>query len=247
MGSPDFGAVVPVGQPLTLSIVAANGEAGNIISVELSLDAGQTWQLVATREWSTYTFTPTTVGPLTMVTRASTPSVTEVPTRFKTIKVVADTCPCMMQWPGQVVRPPEEADNLPVEVGTRFQVDRDGAVTGAMFAMFTETVGQIEPRVAHLWAPDGTLLASGSTARHDGYPYVPFDEPVPVLAGETYTVSYFTPVGLYAQTVGYFSSEPIHSGPFTLGEDAGVYQYGGGFPDQTWRGANYWVDPVFAD
>lgn len=244
MTTPGFGAVVPVGEPLTLTGGATNGEVGGIVSIELSLDGGQSWQVVATNtERLSYTFTPTQPGPLTVVTRASTRDVTEVPTSFTTVKVVGADCPCPLVWPDRGVTPVEEDDDLAVEVGLRFTVDRDGAIAGLMFRRFSGNTGL---REGHLWSGDGTLLATGTTPTGgDGYPYIAFDQPVPVQAGQSYVASYFTPTGRYAQTTDYFTGEEILTGPFTLGEDAGVYQYGGGFPDQSWRGSNYWVDPVF--
>ena len=33
--------------------------------------------------------------------------------------------------------------------------------------------------------------------------------------------------------------------PNLPGSSAGVYRYGGGFPDQTWQASNYWISPTF--
>jgi hypothetical protein len=37
------------------------------------------------------------------------------------------------------------------------------------------------------------------------------------------------------------------NGPLTALANGGVYQYGGGFPNNTFNGNNYWVDVVLAD
>jgi hypothetical protein len=73
-----------------------------------------------------------------------------------------------------------------------------------------------------------------------------------VNAGTTYLVSYYSPNGNYADNLNYFTSARTN-GPVTglaSGTDGsnGVYRYGagGGYPTNTYRSSNYWVDVVFA-
>jgi hypothetical protein len=74
---------------------------------------------------------------------------------------------------------------------------------------------------------------------------------VPIVAGTTYVASYHTNVGRYAFSGDYFAAAGVDSPPlFALQNGVaggnGVYLYGpGGFPSQTFRSANYWVDVVF--
>ena len=133
-----------------------------------------------------------------------------------------------------------------MEVGLRFRTDRDGYLTGLYFWRNPANTG---PQVAHLWSADGDLRAeatlTGSTA---SYPQITFTPPVPVQAGAGYVVSYYTPTGHYASSIGYFAGAIVRA-PFEAIYDtsgtAGVYRYGGGFPDQTWEASNYWISPTF--
>jgi LPXTG-motif cell wall-anchored protein len=70
---------------------------------------------------------------------------------------------------------------------------------------------------------------------------------VPVTAGTTYTASYFAPHGHYAADQNFFTT-PTTNGPLTAPTDSnGAYHYGddGGFPDNSFKATNYWVDVLF--
>ena len=74
-----------------------------------------------------------------------------------------------------------------------------------------------------------------------------FDQPISVQAGATYIASYHTTSGYYSATNDYFGSD-ITNGPImALGDGAnGLYRYGsGGFPRNSYRRSNYWVDVIF--
>lgn len=243
--SPAAGTEVAVGEPVTIRGSATNGESDGIVRIELSLDGGSTWTVVSQNsEGFTYTFAPTEPGPLTLITRAALRGEVEVPARSTTLKVTGTACPCVLHWPDPGIATHEEIDNLPVEVGLRFQVDHPGAIAGLMFQRYFDNTG---PQFGHLWSGTGTLLAQTATTLVDGYPYLRFDTPVPVQPGQDYVASYFTPSGFYASAENYFDGTPIATGPFLLTGEAGVYSYGGGFPDQSWHGSNYAVEPVFVD
>src|SRR5262249_47541943 len=86
-----------------------------------------------------------------------------------------------------------------------------------------------------------------------GWQDVSFSSPVPVTANTTYVASYYAPTGHYAFTGGYFASTGVDTGPLHAlanGVDGGngVFRVGagGGFPNQTYNSANYWVDVVFS-
>jgi hypothetical protein len=76
---------------------------------------------------------------------------------------------------------------------------------------------------------------------------------VAITANTTYVISYYAPQGGYALTLDFFASSGVDNYPLTAlasGVDGGngVYRYGsgGGFPTNTYRAANYWVDVVFS-
>ena len=245
--APVAGTVLTVGEPVVIRGHAQNGEQGGIIQTEISLDGGDTWQFAAgvTENWS-FTFTPAMPGAVTIMSRASTANTTEKSAGAITRSVVGGTttCPCTFWQPDipglfrQI-----ETDPDPVELGLRFQPDRDGFVTGLYLIHYPLTT---EPQVGHLWSADGRLLAEATIAGTDAYiPRITFDQPVAVRANQTYVVSYFATSGRYPQTPHYFT-EPITQAPFATDIDAGVYSYGGGFPIQAWQSANYGVGPIFS-
>jgi Domain of unknown function (DUF4082)/Bacterial Ig domain len=252
--SPAAGSVLAVGTPVLVTGGAANGETGGIISVEVSLDGGATWELAEGTETWSFTFTPTEPGQLTIVSRAATDDVVETPTRSNQVTVGEGdapprTCPCRLLLPPLPNRPMiNDPDDVPVELGLRFTLDRPGVITGLDFVHFTGNDG---PHVGHLWTADGELLATATPAATGFLVRFTFSPPVPVQAGSTYVASYYTPSGHYASTVDYFSGAlvlPPFSTVFDENGGAGVYRYGsgGGFPDQTWNASNYWVAPTFS-
>ncbi|HYH77963.1 MAG TPA: DUF4082 domain-containing protein, partial [Arthrobacter sp.] len=66
-----------------------------------------------------------------------------------------------------------------------------------------------------------------------------------------YVVSYYAPVGSYSSTRDYFNSAadspPLHGLASGVDGANGVYRYGStvGFPTDSFRSTNYWVDVVF--
>jgi hypothetical protein len=141
-------------------------------------------------------------------------------------------------------------DNQPVELGMQFQSDVDGFITNVRFYKSTTNTG---PHVAHLWAADGTLLATATFTNEtrSGWQTVNFAQPVAIKAHTTYIASYHTDHGNYAQDIGFFSNGGVDSGVLHALADGvsganGLFQYGpGGFPTSYWQSSNYWVDVVF--
>jgi len=143
-------------------------------------------------------------------------------------------------------------DSLAVELGLKFQSSVNGSVVGVRFYKSATNTGA---HTANLWTSTGTLLATANFVNEtaSGWQIVNFSSPVSITAHTTYVVSYYAPVGNYAYEYNYFDSS-ITVGYLTgLSSDAsggnGVYKYasGGGFPNQTSRNTNYWVDVVFLD
>ncbi|WP_406695926.1 DUF4082 domain-containing protein [Singulisphaera sp. Ch08] len=145
-----------------------------------------------------------------------------------------------------------ETDRSAVEVGLKFTSDTSGFITGARFYKGPSNTGA---HVAHLWSATGTLLATapfiGETPT--GWQQVLFATPVAIAANTTYVISYFAPVGGYALNSGYFTNKGfdnrnLHAPSSATSGGNGVYKYGssGGFPNATYNGSNYWVDPIFS-
>jgi hypothetical protein len=160
------------------------------------------------------------------------------------------TCPCTI-WPNNTTpATAAAADNSAVEVGVKFQASQSGYITGIRFYKGSGNTGT---HVGSIWSRTGTRLATvtftGESAT--GWQQATFSAPLKISAGTTYVASYYAPVGRYAVTQDYFASAPITRGPLTAlrsGTDGGngVYTYGAsGFPTNTYRTSNYWVDVAF--
>jgi hypothetical protein len=143
------------------------------------------------------------------------------------------------------------SDTSAVELGLKFKSDVDGFVAGVRFYKGANNTGT---HIGSLWTSTGTKLASvtftGETA--SGWQQATFSSSVPISAGVTYVASYFAPVGRYAADLNFFASSGVDRAPLhALSNGAaggnGVYRYGSasGFPSNTFRAANYWVDVTF--
>jgi Domain of unknown function (DUF4082)/Bacterial Ig-like domain/Purple acid Phosphatase, N-terminal domain len=162
------------------------------------------------------------------------------------------TCPCTI-WASSVTPAVvNAADDSAVELGVRFRPSQDGFVTGIRFYKGDQNTGT---HLGNLWTNGGTLLASatftGETA--SGWQQVTLASPVAVTAGSTYVASYHTTVGRYSFDNDYFAASGVNNPPLQALQDGqggpnGVYRYGGsGFPTNTFRSTNYWVDVVFEE
>ncbi len=142
-------------------------------------------------------------------------------------------------------------DTSAVELGVKFQSNVSGFITALRFYKAAANTGS---HVGNLWTAGGTLLASVTFANEtaSGWQEMPLATPVAITADTTYVASYHTSVGHYSTTGAYFASAGFANPPLRAlanGENGGngVYLYGaGGFPNQTWNAANYWVDVVLA-
>ena len=96
-------------------------------------------------------------------------------------------------------------DSNAVELGMKFRTDVGGTVTAIRFYKGSTNTGT---HVGHLWAADGTLLATATFANEtaSGWQSVTLSQPVTLTANTTYVVSYYAPVGRYAADGGYFAS-----------------------------------------
>lgn len=141
-------------------------------------------------------------------------------------------------------------DSSAIEVGVKFMSDSAGYITGIRFYKASTNTGT---HVAHLWTSTGALLATatytGETS--SGWQQVNFSSPVAISANTVYIASYFAPQGHYSSNPNYFSRRGVDNPPLhALADNTssnGVYRYtsDGGFPSNSQRATNYWVDPVF--
>ncbi|MBL9076159.1 MAG: DUF4082 domain-containing protein [Planctomycetes bacterium] len=144
-------------------------------------------------------------------------------------------------------------DNQPtvgMELGMRFRVDEDGYVTRLRYY---KPAGATGLHTGHLWTGAGALLATqdftGETA--SGWQEVALTAPVPVAAGTTYVVSYFSASGDYASTANWFTamtgSGLVHGLADGFDGTNGLYLYTAApaFPTQGFNRSNYWADVVF--
>ena len=237
-----------------VSITGTASDVGGLVAhVEVSVDGGATWRsATGTTTW-TYSWVTSTVGAVTLKSRAVDDSGNvEIPSAGVTVNVTPRVCPCTIWSDSTVPAIPASTDATAVEVGAKFRVTKNGSVTGIRFYKGTGNTGT---HVGKLWSATGTLLGSAtfSSETATGWQQVAFASPIPVVPDTTYVASYFAPVGRYAFDSNYFASA-VDSPPLRAlanGEDGGngVYLYttSGGFPINTFNATNYWVDVVFND
>jgi uncharacterized protein DUF4082/Big-like domain-containing protein/fibronectin type III domain protein len=160
------------------------------------------------------------------------------------------TCPCTI-WTGAATPAAASSNDISaVELGVKFRSTVDGVITGLRFYKGPANTGT---HVGSLWSSTGTLLATVTFTNEtaSGWQQVNLPSPVAITANTTYVASYHTDVGEYAADWQYFASAGVSNPPLQalangVDDGNGVYQYGpGGFPSQTFNGANYWVDVVF--
>ncbi len=160
-------------------------------------------------------------------------------------------CPCSMFSSDQAPASGSSADATPTEVGVKFRADTSGFVTGVRFYKGTANTGT---HVGNLWTTGGQLLASATFAGEtaSGWQSVQFGAPVPIAAGTTYVASYWAPAGRYAADLDGFAAAgvdnpPLHALQSGVDGQNGVFRSGSaGFPNDSYRSANYWVDVTFA-
>jgi hypothetical protein len=248
--SPVAGVTVTNGTSMTVTGTASD-VGGQVAGVEVSVDNGTTWHpATGTTSWS-YTTVIHGNGPVSIRSRASDDSVnTETPSVGVSVTL---KCPCSLfgsKTPGT----PDSGDASAVELGVRFSATTTGAVTGIRFYKAAANSGV---HTGTLWSSTGTQLATGTFSNEtgSGWQTLNFSAPVNITANTTYVASYYAPNGHYSADLPYFYYRPYSATPLTAeanlpGSTAtynGVFASGHGFPNQTFQGANYYVDPLFID
>ncbi|WP_236147190.1 DUF4082 domain-containing protein [Scytonema millei] len=240
---------VQAGNAVTISGTAS--DIGGVVGgVEVSVDGGTTWHPATGRTNWSYTWTPQATGSVTVKSRAIDDSGNlETAGATTTVTVGERTCPCNTWNDTATPTTAASSDTQAVELGVKFKSDLNGYITGIRFYKGSGNTGT---HVGNLWTSAGQLLATSTFSNETatGWQQVKFSQPVAINANTVYVASYHTSSGRYAINEGYFTTS-IDSPPLHFLRDGesggnGVYKYGTtGFPSNTYRASNYWVDVTF--
>ena len=147
-------------------------------------------------------------------------------------------------------------DGGAVELGVKFTTSKPVLATGVR--IYRTDAGSV---TGSLWKADGTLLTTGTFSAYSGthgWQDLVFATPVPIVPGQTYIASYFSPSAEYAFQYDFFTDSALTVGPITAlqsvedADENGVYCYVGDpepcsvFPTNSFRESNYWVTPLWA-
>jgi len=156
-------------------------------------------------------------------------------------------CPCTILGSRRPARADAD-DGGNVELGVKFSTSVRTMATGVRFYKSAANTGT---HTGSLWTSAGALLATGTfTGETDtGWQTLTFGQSVPLTPGVTYVASYRAPNGHYAADLDYFATAGAGRAPLIAPASPaaggnGVFRYGGGFPSESYRSANYWVDVV---
>ena len=146
---------------------------------------------------------------------------------------------------------PAWRDSNAVELGVKFIANGSMQVQGVRFYKGSGNNGT---HIAHLWNSVGTLLATQNFSYENGsgWQTVLFTPPVRVNASQIYTASYLAPHGHYAADVNGLANgrglitDPVYAPSNCAAGGNGVYRYSekGGFPSDSYRATNYYVDVI---
>lgn len=159
----------------------------------------------------------------------------------------------------RTINPGQYSDGQAVELGVKFKTRGALGITGLRF--YKAANDPDTSHVGRLWTGTGQLLKTVTFTNEtaSGWQEAIFDSPVLPTAGVTFVASYLSNSGHYVATSGGLTRGENPSGdptnpiwpvyaPGSLEVNGnGVYQYGGGFPTQTYKATNYWVDVVVDD
>ncbi len=146
-------------------------------------------------------------------------------------------------------------DPTDYELGVRFSVADNGAITSLLYYRGTEDAGDTDTRTLNLWTDTGVNLGSVTVVSlpgQSGWQYGNLDAPIQVEAGTTYVASYGTEQN-YVFNANHFDTDH-ESDDFILtapasstGAENGVFTSSGTglFPTQSFNATNYWVDVAY--
>ncbi|MDT9594514.1 DUF4082 domain-containing protein [Nocardioides zeae] len=244
VAAPTAGAAVRNGAVVRYSGTATDTGGGRVAGVEVSTDAGATWRpATGTTSW-TFDLVQPGVGSVGLLVRAVDDSANIGPTATRSVQV---SCPCSL-FGATVPAVPAAADTGAVELGLRFAPTRDAFVAGVRFYKGSGNTGT---HTGTLWSATGSRLATATFTSETatGWQTVRFTSPVPVVAGQTYVVSYSAPAGRYAIDDDAFNAAGRRADPLSVAggygaPPAGVFAAVGEFPDRSFGSSNYFVDPL---
>ena len=245
--SPAAGASLRNGTTVTVTGTATDAGGGQVAGVEVSTDNGATWHPANGRGSWTYSYDVTGSGSTTIRARAVDDSGNLQSTATSTS--ITATCPCVFFGASQTPKLAAADDNTPTELGMRFTSSVSGYVTGVRFYKASGNTGT---HTGSLWSSSGTKLAAATFSGESstGWQTATFPTAVAITAGTDYVVSYYAPAGRYMadnETFAYTATTraPLTAPQSTDSKPNGVYRSGStGFPTDTYKGGNYWVDPV---
>ncbi|XVS62040.1 DUF4082 domain-containing protein [Actinosynnema sp. CA-299493] len=230
----------------TTVMVTGTSSAEPGVRVEVSTDGGVGWVTASgTPDGWFHDFTPTTTGSHSVLARAVVDDVvgpaSSVVVRVggSTLPAPQITCECVFDMVDKPMA--AHSDDQPVELGLSTMVDRDGYLTGAAIRRGAYT-GELVVRV---YNPSGTRIVQVTAPPGTGVQQVRFASPLPVLRWQQLMITYYTPAGGYAASPDYFTGLLVQS-PFRATRSYYRYGTGGGYPTETYRGANYWIMPTFS-
>jgi hypothetical protein len=243
--APAEGQSIANGTAVTVTGTASDA-AGRVAGVEVSTDGGVTWRRAeGTTSW-TFTYVQQGDGAQSIRARAIDDSANYSTTGTSRSVTVGGPYSALGN---AVPATPSADDTQAVELGLRFSTEVDGYASGVRFYKGPGNGGQ---HVGSLWNSSGSRLATVvfSGESPTGWQTAQFSSPVPIIAGQTYTVSYTAPQGGYAFQERYWPysarpSSPVIVSSATGTNVAGVYGTPGQFPTATWADANYFVDLEF--
>lgn len=244
--APANGATIPQGNSVTVSGTASDS-GGVVAGVEVSTDGGATWHPAKGKQNWTYTYIQKGFSTAIIQVRAvdDSANIGAAATRNLTLSapysIFGQTVPAI----------PDSGDGGAYEMGLRFTPSVDGFITGVRFYKSTANTGT---HTGSLWSAAGERLATATFANEtaSGWQTTLFSQPVPVVAGQKYTVSYWAPKGHYASKDYQWASFGFNDAPLKVAggfgaEPAGVYNTSQGFPTSSFNGGNYFVDAVFSN
>ena len=166
---------------------------------------------------------------------------------------------------------PVEPDLKPVELGMKFRSNVPGKISAIQFY---RTVPINSGYVVHLWDEQGNLLGDGVAIEGQqptpGWQTVQVYPPVSIEAGKTYIASYYANGGQYPENENFFNPKDgtdvavdntgvdvsnsalsalciseLVNGEYSCHNGLYKYGLGGGFPTETYKSSNYWIDVIF--
>jgi hypothetical protein len=140
----------------------------------------------------------------------------------------------------------EANDPNKVEVGVRFKVDAPATGAYVVKAVRVFRARSTPENWVYIYDDDRKIVARGEWLTEggpSGVVEVKLTTPLTLRPGVEYTASYLANWGFYADEPHGFD-EGRSVGPVHFPPNAGVYQYGGGFPGDSWASSNYYVSPV---